>query len=265
MTKREFGFLITVSICFVGCCYIARTRKKKKISAKKPTRKLSPENFKEIDFAEEDFRVRYKFLCGSILPRPILCISTVSSDGIYNIAPLSFGAPCTSEPPTIMFSVTTKKGGNQPNQPSNQPGIWKDTLVNILNTKQFVINHVEKNIFNKVYQTSAELDPEVDEFKAVGLTPIESVKVKPPRILESPIQMECELIKAIPLNQNNYGGSTVIIGKILHGHVHKDYYDEQKIINNRELKSVSRLDGLNYGSSKPCFSVNNGVWDMSNW
>eukprot|EP00494_Astrolonche_serrata_P005449 UN05465 len=107
-----------------------------------------------------------------------------------------------------MFCLTTKKGG-----------VKKDTLNNIMDTKQFVVNHVERAHFSKIFHASHEFASHVCEFSTVGLTPLPSEKIKPPRILESPIQMECELLKVVDLNGDNYGGATIVVGKILQGHV----------------------------------------------
>lgn len=170
-----------------------------------------------------------------------------------NLAPLSFYNCVTSEPATVMFALTRKHDGSK-----------KDTLVNIENEKDFVINHVTKEIFPKVYNSSAELPPDVDEFDAVGLTAIPSIKVKSPRVKESPIHMECELYNSMEVGDGQYGSATIIVGKVLYMHIDESLYQDEKL-NITSITTVSRLGGMNYGYAEKKFDWIAETWNESKW
>eukprot|EP00470_Lotharella_oceanica_P008242 CAMPEP_0170198898 /NCGR_PEP_ID=MMETSP0040_2-20121228/69042_1 /TAXON_ID=641309 /ORGANISM="Lotharella oceanica, Strain CCMP622" /LENGTH=260 /DNA_ID=CAMNT_0010448963 /DNA_START=598 /DNA_END=1377 /DNA_ORIENTATION=+ len=203
---------------------------------------IDADPFQTIDFAEIDLRTRYRILCGAILPRPIAWISTVDSEGVNNVAPLSFFMPVTSDPPSLAFSLTTKKDGS-----------LKDTLQNLKSNRQFVVNHVTSECFMAMYETSKEFDPTVDEFGMAKLTPIASKLVAPSRIAEAPIHMECELIDTMPVgNIKNYGSSTLVVGRVLVTHVQDKYLEERsdgaKAVRTQDMETVARLGGLEYGT-----------------
>src|SRR3989338_780964 len=113
---------------------------------------------------------RYKLLIGSIVPRPIGFISTISLNGVYNLAPFSFFNGVCSEPMAVLFCPVIRGSDGQE----------KDTLKNIKATKEFVANIVSEDFAEKMNQCSAEYPYEVDEFKETGLTPLKSTLVKPP-------------------------------------------------------------------------------------
>ncbi|RZJ33371.1 MAG: flavin reductase family protein, partial [Flavobacterium sp.] len=124
----------------------------------------------------------YKLLSGAVIPRPIGWISSISEDGIPNLAPFSFFNVVGDDPPHVMFS-TVRTGDKN-----------KDTLNNVLATKQFVVNMVTEEVVEKMNKTAEVVPSEVNEFELGGLTPVASAIVKPPRVLESPINFECELV-----------------------------------------------------------------------
>ena len=119
---------------------------------------------------EIDQKAVYKLLSGAVIPRPIGWISTVSEDGILNLAPFSFFNAVGDDPPHIVFSTVRTNG------------ISKDTLKNILATKQFVVNMVTEEIVEQMNMTSQTVTHDVDECELAGLTPADSVMVKPPRV-----------------------------------------------------------------------------------
>jgi flavin reductase (DIM6/NTAB) family NADH-FMN oxidoreductase RutF len=185
----------------------------------------------------------YKLLTGAVIPRPIGWISTVSEDGIFNLAPFSFFNAIGDDPPHVMFSTVR---GNDSN---------KDTLNNVLATKQFVVNMVTEELVEQMNLTSQAIPPHESEFDLAKLTPIPSVKIKPPRVQESPITMECELVHHYTLENHKFGGATVIIGKIVMFH-----FDEKIILNDHKInmeiyKPVARLAGSNYSTLGKIFSV----------
>ncbi len=137
----------------------------------------------------------YKLMIGSIVPRPIAFVSTVSQDGIRNLAPFSFFTGVSANPPIICFCPMRREGAHP----------RKDTLRNISDTREFVVNVVSEEIAQQMNITSGEYPPEVDEFELAGLTPIPSDLVKPPRVAEAHVHMECRLylwmeIGALPLS-----------------------------------------------------------------
>lgn len=159
----------------------------------------------------------------------------------------------TSEPPTVMFAVTRKRDGSK-----------KDTLVNIENEKDFVINHVTKEIFPKVYDASAEMPSTDDEFDIVGLTAIPSTQVKSPRVKESPIHIECELYNSMEVGDGQYGSATIIVGKVLYMHIDQSLYENGKL-DTTSITTVSRLGDMNYGYAEKKFDCEKDTWNVSNW
>jgi len=170
----------------------------------------------------------------------------VNEKGEGNLAPFSFFNGISSNPPTVMISITrSSNGGN------------KDTLINILQTKQFVINSANEWLAEPMNQCSGDYPYGVNEMEKVGLTPIPSVKVRPPRVLESAFQMECELYNTIEVGERkDKGSSTVVIGRVIMFHVNDVVYDqEKKIIKMEKYKPVARLGGIFYSLLGSIFGI----------
>src|SRR5215470_13794638 len=140
-----------------------------------------------INPSGHDYRDIYKLMVGVIVPRPIAFVSTISADGIRNLAPFSFFTGISANPPVICFSPMIR----------GSDGARKDTLRNIEVTKEFVVNVVSEGFAEKMNICSAEFPPEVDEFEMSGLTPVPSDLVKPPRVKESCINLECRLVQIV--------------------------------------------------------------------
>ena len=202
-----------------------------------------PENKISINTKEISFQDRYKLLIGSIVPRPIGFISTVSPNGIYNLAPFSFFNGVCSEPMAVLFCPVVRASDGQE----------KDTLKNIKTTKEFVANIVSEEFAEKMNQCSAEYPYGVDEFKESGLTPVKSTVVKPPLVKEAKINMECKLLHLVEVG-NKAGGGTVVIGEVVYFHVGEEIYKDGKIILNK-LKPVARLGGTDYARVTDIFSL----------
>jgi len=185
----------------------------------------------------------YKLMIGMIVPRPIAFISTVSPEGVGNLAPFSFFNGVSSNPPAVMIAITRKKGGEK-----------KDTLRNIEATRQFVVNSVNEWIVEPMNQCSANYPYGVDEMEKVGLTPLPSQRVKPPRVKESAIHLECELYDTLEVGDGSEGSSTIVVGKIVMVHVHTPAYKDGKIIL-EVLKPISRLAGASYGHTTGVFDL----------
>ena len=133
--------------------------------------------------------------------------------------------------------------------------INKDTLNNVLATKQFVVNMVTEELTEQMNTTAQTVHSDVDEFELAGVTPIASLKVKPMRVKESPINFECELVHHYFLEGHKHGGACVIIGKIIMMHFNDSILLDNYKINLENYKPVSRLAGSNYAKVGEIFSV----------
>lgn len=185
----------------------------------------------------------YKLLTGSIIPRPIGWISTIDENGINNLAPFSYFNMIGDDPPHVMFSTRRDNNTN------------KDTLNNVLTTKQFVVNMVTEDLVEQMNATAQVVPAEVDEFELVGLTPIASTKIKPNRVKESPIQFECEMVHHYFLEDHKQGGACIVIGRIVMMHINESVLLDNYKINMETYKPVARLAGSNYSKIGEVFSI----------
>lgn len=185
----------------------------------------------------------YKILSGAVIPRPIGWISTISEDGVPNLAPFSFFNAVGEDPPHVMFS--TIRPGN-----SN-----KDTLNNVLATKQFVVNMATEELAEAVNASSASLPPDVDEFEYAGVTKAPSLLVKAPRVKESPIHFECELVHHYNIEDHKHGGATIVVGRIVMFHVDESVLLDDFKINQEAYRPIARLAGSNYAKLGEIFSI----------
>src|SRR5215468_8816430 len=122
----------------------------------------------------------YGYIIGSIIPRPIAFVSSLSPKGVRNLAPFSFFTVASVDPPVVCFSNLVRGDGHR-----------KDTTNNIDATGEFVLNIVSESFAPQLNACAAEVDADVDEFELSGLTPVPSQLVKPPRVKESLVHMEC--------------------------------------------------------------------------
>ncbi|MBY0449342.1 MAG: flavin reductase family protein [Cyanobacteria bacterium] len=186
----------------------------------------------------------YKLLIGSVVPRPIAFVSTQSTEGNNNLAPFSFFNAVASNPPALMFSMA-RRGSD---------GAKKDTLINLENTGECVVNIVSEDIVQAMNQTSAEYPPEVSEFKAAGLTPVPSLSVKPPRVGESLVQMECRVLNLVPVGDGSIGSACVAIVEVVQFHCAAHAYQNGRILI-EALKPVARLAGSSYCPVREIFEI----------
>ncbi|WP_290733809.1 flavin reductase family protein [Halobacteriovorax sp. JY17] len=187
-------------------------------------------NMKSFD-TNGEFAKNYKFLIGSILPRPIAVVSTVNENGTNNVAPFSFFTAVSAKPMIIAFSPMIK----------SSTGEMKDTPRNIFREKEFVVSFVSEEIIDQINTTSVELPYGEDEFKLAGLTPIDSDIVKAKRILESKIHFEC-----IYRDHLSYGDEPgcgqIITGEVVKVHINEDLLDSGRI-DTSKFKPVGRGAG----------------------
>jgi flavin reductase (DIM6/NTAB) family NADH-FMN oxidoreductase RutF len=186
----------------------------------------------------------YKLLVGSIVPRPIAFVSTLSPEGIPNLAPFSFFTGVSASPPVICFCPMRRRG----------PVPHKDTLYNISITREFVVNIVSEEFAAQMNMTSAEFPPEVDEFEAAGLTPIPSDLVKPPRVKESHVHLECRLYLLVEVGGID-GSGNLVLGEVLRFHIDDQYFHDFKI-DPDQLRPIGRMGGATYTRTTDRFDMN---------
>jgi flavin reductase (DIM6/NTAB) family NADH-FMN oxidoreductase RutF len=201
------------------------------------------------DPAKDSSADLYRLMIGMVVPRPIAFVSSLDSRGVRNLAPFSFFMACSADPPVVCF-VTAHRAGPLP---------AKDTLTNILATKEFVVNIVSEEFAEKMNLTSAEVAPEVDEFALSGLTPLASELVQPPRVAESHAHMECRLRQTLPIVNGAGAANTIIFGDVLRFHVDEAVLfgkaDSYKI-DPGKLRAIGRMGGPTYASTRDLFDLN---------
>lgn len=192
---------------------------------------------------ETDPSLLYKLLTGTIIPRPIGWISTIDQQGINNLAPFSYFNMVSSDPPCVVFS--TRRDNNK----------FKDTLNNVLANGEFVVNLVTFEVVEQMNATSEAFAADVDEFSVTNLTPLDSVFVKPKRVKESPIHLECEMIHHYFMDNETDGGACLIVGRIKIIHIDDAILMENNRINLDVYKPIARLAGSNYAKLGEIFSI----------
>jgi flavin reductase (DIM6/NTAB) family NADH-FMN oxidoreductase RutF len=197
-----------------------------------------------IDPATVDPLDVYRLLVGSIVPRPIAFVSTVSPEGVLNLAPFSFFTAASANPPVVCFCPMIR-GGEHPK---------KDTLVNIEAGREFVVNIVSEDIAEKMNLCAGQYPPDVDEFKLSGLTPVSSDLVKPPRVKESCINMECKVVEIVHVSSKVLGGS-IVMGEVLRFHVHDPLLNSLHEIDPDQLRAIGRMGGPMYSRTRDRFEM----------
>jgi flavin reductase (DIM6/NTAB) family NADH-FMN oxidoreductase RutF len=190
---------------------------------------------------------RYKLLTGTVVPRPIALVSTLSAMSEPNLAPFSFFTVAAYNPMLVVFFPLRYKTGTQ----------LKDTVTNIRETAEFVINITTESIAVQVNTASGAYEHGVDEFRMAGLTPVRSKVVKPARVKESPIHMECRLFKMLTLSEE-IGGSDAIFGEVVHMHVDDELLQDGKI-DLLKLKPVARMGGMEWSKLGEIFTLERPV------
>jgi flavin reductase (DIM6/NTAB) family NADH-FMN oxidoreductase RutF len=196
-----------------------------------------------IDPAAAGAQNVYKLMVGVILPRPIAFVSTVSADGVRNLAPFSFFTAVSANPPVIAFSPMVRGSDSK----------RKDTLHNIEATREFVVNIVSEDFAGQMNLCSGEYPPEVDEFVVSGLTPLDSDLVRPPRVAESKAQMECRLLEVVHVSVKPLGGS-IVLGEVLRFHVADEILDNYRV-DPDVLRAIGRMGGPTYVRTTDRFSL----------
>ncbi|MER2109224.1 MAG: flavin reductase family protein [Solibacillus sp.] len=196
-----------------------------------------------IDPQKLSERDNYKFLIGSIIPRPIAFVTTKSEEGVVNAAPFSFFNIVSSNPPLISVSI------------QRPAGRVKDTARNILAMKEFVVHIVDTTNVEKVNETAAVLPPEESEIPRAGFTLIDSTNIQVPAVAEAKVRFECKLEQALELGgAGEYPGCDLLIGKVVAYHIDEELYADGRI-DAEGLAAVSRLAGDDYAEIGRTFTI----------
>ena len=182
----------------------------------------------------------YRLLVSCVVPRPIAWVSTISSEGVLNLAPYSFFNAVSGSPLTVMFSVSSRRG---------RP---KDTLINARQTGEFVLNVVDETLAEAMNQTSAEWDYEVDEFERAGLESIPSTVVRPPRVALARVALEAKVSQILPLEGTD---STLVFGQVVCFQLQAGLRRDNGLVDANLLRPLTRLGGEEYATFGEVFTM----------
>jgi flavin reductase (DIM6/NTAB) family NADH-FMN oxidoreductase RutF len=196
-----------------------------------------------IDPQHTHVREIYRHMVAFITPRPIAWVSTINRDGQTNLAPFSYFNGVCPNPPTILFCPTNTREGKK-----------KDTLRNIEATREFVVNVVSDAVREKMNATSEEFPPEISEFAACGLASVPSVKVKPPRVKESLVNLECVLHDIVRIGEGPLSGN-IVIGRIVLIQADDSVLDDSGQIDPAKLDTIGRMGGITYTRTRERFEM----------
>lgn len=180
-----------------------------------------------------DSATRYRLLIGSVVPRPVAWVSTLGNAGVLNLAPFSYFMGVGGDPPHLAVSANAHRGGE------------KDTLRNIEETGEFVVNIADEELLDAMVLTSGDHAYGVDEFALAGLTPAPCAIVRPPRVREAPIAMECRLAQVVRLGAAPRW-TAVIFGEVLAWHFEDDILTDEGLPDMGLLRPVARMIGDEY-------------------
>jgi flavin reductase (DIM6/NTAB) family NADH-FMN oxidoreductase RutF len=191
----------------------------------------------------------YSIVLNSVAPRPIAWVSTVSASGDLNLAPFSFFNAVCVDPPLLAFAP----GLRQPKHAEGVHGEAKDTLRNVRETREFVVNIVTYDLREAMNLTSGEYDASVDEFELAKLTPQPSKIVRPPRVAESPVSFECRLHQILDFSSRPTS-SSLVIGQVVSIHISDAHLKDGKLDRN-SLDLIGRMGGLQYTRTTQRFEM----------
>jgi len=197
-------------------------------------------------------RQRYRLMIGSIVPRPIAFVSTLSVDGQPNLAPFSFFTGVGAEPMTVAFGPANAADGGE-----------KDTLRNCKptaegGTGEFVVNVAIESYQREVAAAAEPLPHGESEFELTGLETASSVEVRPPRVAASPIVYECRTLQVIRLAEGVPGGANLVVGEIVQVHIDDTLVNERFEIDADRLAAIGRMGGLEYCRTRDRFEMPRG-------
>lgn len=174
----------------------------------------------------------HHYLLGSVGPRPIAFASTIDKEGNRNLAPFSFFNVFSANPPILVFSPAR----------SGRTNTTKNTYDNVKEVSEVVINVVSYDMVHQMSLTSSPFEAGVDEFIKSGFTPISSETIRPFRVKESPVQIECEVLEVKELGQNG-GAGNLVICEVKRIHISESVLDESNMVDQKKIDLVSRMGG----------------------
>ncbi len=197
------------------------------------------------DPAKNDHGLPYNPFKACVVPRPIGWISSISVDGIHNLAPYSQFQNLTFDPPYVMFAANQTTRGRR-----------KDTVVNVEQTGEFVYNMATYDLRESVNRSAAEVPPEVDEFDLAGVTKAPSVRVKPFRVAESPVQFECLYHQTLRLPGHGLMGTVdMIIGRVVLIHIRDEAIGQDGRLDLLKIRPLARLGYYDYTTVDSLFEM----------
>jgi flavin reductase (DIM6/NTAB) family NADH-FMN oxidoreductase RutF len=202
----------------------------------------------QFDFETLGPMACFEFLTGTVVPRPIALITTVSSKGLPNAAPYSFFGIMGIDPPVVAVGLLPTPDGRM-----------KDTATNIQATGEFVVNLVSEDLAEAMNATCVDAPADINELEIVGLAAAPSVKVKPPRIASSPVAFECRLHASVPLAANH----SIAIGRIVGAHVADEFVvdAEKYAFDTPKLKLIGSMHAAKwYARTSDCFAMERPTW-----
>lgn len=190
---------------------------------------------------------RYKLLIGTVVPRPIAFVSSLSPQGVVNLAPFSYFNAVGHKPLALMFSVSKKPDGSE-----------KDTLRNVRpvsegGTGEYVINLSVEAYIQQVAEAAEPLPHQASEFNYLDLTTAPSKMVAPPRVAESPVAFECQTRQIVPVGEFN-----MVIGEVVHLFIRDELVDDRYRVDTDKLAAVGRMAGYDYCHTRDRFTIPNG-------
>ena len=185
-----------------------------------------------IDPKELPIPKLHHYLLGSIGPRPIAFASTIDAEGNRNLAPFSFFNVFSANPPILIFSPAR----------SGRTNTTKNTHDNVKTVPEVVINVVTYDMVHQMSLTSSPFEAGVDEFEKAGFTPIASDTIRPFRVKESPVQIECKVLEIKELGQNG-GAGNLVICEVQKIHIDERVLDENQMVDQKKIDLVSRMGG----------------------
>ena len=200
----------------------------------------------EIDPSGHTSRANYQLLSGMVVPRPIAFVTSLSADGLLNAAPFAYSNAIANKPPMVMFSPTYQ-GAERPGYAGEK--VKKDTLRNVEETGEFVVNIVTEEIAEAINICAGTYERGTDELEKAGLTTLPSRIVKPPRVAESPGSLECRVHKIVDLGSHN-----LVIGQVVMFHLRDDLYQDGTV-DVHNLHPIARLSKNYYTRCRDIFEM----------
>jgi flavin reductase (DIM6/NTAB) family NADH-FMN oxidoreductase RutF len=193
----------------------------------------------------------YNILISAVAPRPIAWVSSLSASGQPNLAPFSFFNAVCAKPPLLAFAPAMR--APKKSEAAAAAGQPKDTLRNIRETKEFVINVVTYKLAEAMNLTSGDYDASISEFEVAKLASAPSKLVRPRRVAESPVSFECKLHQILDFNPGPEGGS-LVIGEIVSIHIDEQHIKEGRLDRN-SLDLIGRMGGIQYTRTTERFEI----------